>query len=888
MTAAAGRLVYIVCAEGDEALAEKLAGPVREAGYEVAHNGRVAVGDSLVGEAEKALTSGAPIILCATAKAVGSAWAHQIVNAAHGSDPVRVFAVQMERQAYVTHLALDGKVARYWDDSIQATRELVEALVKNHPPHSPAANLPAGSGQHYLDQATDLTVFDMAALERFRRALRDEYASRYPESLSPWDFLDQAGLRLGGRLTRTGALLFAKNPTVYCPTAQVKCAQYFGTERSAVRTIETIEIPVPDQIEAAFKFVQDRTRRGEAPAPDQPRSVPRYDYPMVAVREVIANALVHRDYARSDVCVHVRLFDDRLEVSSPGGWPERTLQPEVQYDLASFEGQSIKPNFRLASLVSMISLVEGEGSGIPTAVRACSEVSAPKPMVTHDGSFVTVTLRRAVQYAFSPRSHGTASTDDQVAVSTAYREGTRRAEIDRLLVGLTNAAGPHFWLVVGPPAIGKTWLLDRVTAELGAMGDARWGVRLVDVRRLPEHERGDVNALTARLFDEELPAEDGSDAARRIALRINRAKRLQLCLLDSAELLDEETTTALRTVLSDVYATVARSGIGNVRLAVIVASRRETGWLGVSPAPRLTSLSLRELTITDIESSLHELASEMDRRFSHIELADYARLVYQLSQGLPEPLKGCLQWIRTEEWLDMRRLQSRAAFEEIVQPYIKNELLAPESLFLQRREWPDHGLPFEHEALATAFEILAPYRMFTQSHLRHHYEDLAPSLQLVHWSMTDLLMAIGRTALLVRPLDEPWQEIHAPIRRLLYRHYYKTAEQQLAAHKTALGFVTRWADAQMGSEQVIGLIEYLWHEASILRLSAEPRFGELMLESAQRLTRSLGASSAYTAEELRAFAVDRIMADEELQDLLRPEPGLPERLAEVINSGRAG
>lgn len=111
-----GQTVYIVCAEGEGALAEQLAEPLREAGYQVAHDGTVAVGESLVGEAAKALESGSPIVLCATARAAGSQWAHRIVNAGHSGGPVRVFVVQMEKQAYVEHLALKAKVAKYCDE----------------------------------------------------------------------------------------------------------------------------------------------------------------------------------------------------------------------------------------------------------------------------------------------------------------------------------------------------------------------------------------------------------------------------------------------------------------------------------------------------------------------------------------------------------------------------------------------------------------------------------------------------------------------------------------------------------------------------------------------------------------------------------------------------
>src|SRR5215472_6371371 len=77
------RVVYVVCAEGDDALAAQLAGPLHEAGYEVAHNGTIAIGESRLSEAEKAIASGLPIILCATARAVGSGWSHRIINAAY-------------------------------------------------------------------------------------------------------------------------------------------------------------------------------------------------------------------------------------------------------------------------------------------------------------------------------------------------------------------------------------------------------------------------------------------------------------------------------------------------------------------------------------------------------------------------------------------------------------------------------------------------------------------------------------------------------------------------------------------------------------------------------------------------------------------------------------
>jgi len=287
-----GRAVYVVCAENEEALAERLAGPLRTAGYEVAHNGTIAVGESRLGEAEKALASGSPIVLCATAKAIGSAWAHQIINAAQGRVPTRVFVVQMERQAYVEPLALGGKIARYCDDPAQAIDELVRALARNFPPAQPASGqhheATTALSRHFLDQLTESTAVDIEALTQFRAEFREEIAERYPPTVTAWEFLSRESLWTDGRLTLTGALLFAMNPTAVCPTSMVKCVQYHGSDRTASRDIHTFDGTVPAQIVASRQFVADRVRSGEGPSAEHARLTAVYEYPMVAVREIIA------------------------------------------------------------------------------------------------------------------------------------------------------------------------------------------------------------------------------------------------------------------------------------------------------------------------------------------------------------------------------------------------------------------------------------------------------------------------------------------------------------------------------------------------------------------------------------------------------------------------
>jgi len=126
--------VLIAHAEGEEHLAEQLAEPLRSAGYEVAHQGTVLVGESVVEEASKVLSLGGPVVLCGTVEAVGTGWAHRLVNAARRhSSGVRVFPVQMEKKAYLEAIGFEAQTALYWQDPAKAVDNLLAALSRYYP-----------------------------------------------------------------------------------------------------------------------------------------------------------------------------------------------------------------------------------------------------------------------------------------------------------------------------------------------------------------------------------------------------------------------------------------------------------------------------------------------------------------------------------------------------------------------------------------------------------------------------------------------------------------------------------------------------------------------------------------------------------------------------------
>ncbi|MGW7205397.1 NACHT domain-containing protein [Streptomyces sp. NPDC054837] len=133
--------ILIAHAKGEEDLAETLAEPLASAGYEVLHHNAILVGESLADKASRAIAGGSPVVICGTVRAVGTSWARRLVNAARLHSGARIFAVQMEEDADLELLALDGKVALYWQDPARAVGELIDALTEYYPLDEPGESV---------------------------------------------------------------------------------------------------------------------------------------------------------------------------------------------------------------------------------------------------------------------------------------------------------------------------------------------------------------------------------------------------------------------------------------------------------------------------------------------------------------------------------------------------------------------------------------------------------------------------------------------------------------------------------------------------------------------------------------------------------------------------
>ena len=132
-------------------------------------------------------------------------------------------------------------------------------------------------------------------------------------------------------------------------------------------------------MEAAFQYVLEKINRGMRIQGMYRQD--RYELPVDSVREMIANSVAHRSYLEPGN-IQVALFDDRLEVTSPGMLLNGVSIKKMK------EGYSKPRNRAIASAFAYMKIIEKWGSGIPRILRECSEYGLPEPeFIDFDGDF---------------------------------------------------------------------------------------------------------------------------------------------------------------------------------------------------------------------------------------------------------------------------------------------------------------------------------------------------------------------------------------------------------------------------------------------------------------------------------------------------------------------
>ncbi|MCY4163355.1 MAG: putative DNA binding domain-containing protein [bacterium] len=220
---------------------------------------------------------------------------------------------------------------------------------------------------------TGIADLDTRRLEDYFMRIRGDAETPRPGS-EPWRRL-LCNLELAVETndetyaTVDGMLLFGQNSGRFLPQCGIRAVCFEGAEPTyATKSDESIKGPLvalfsaggelieTGVVERALDFVRRNT--GTSAVLQEGRRVSRPDFPETALREVIVNALAHRDYSITGADVLLSIFDDRIQVQSPGSLPN-TISIESMR-----EGARYARNQVMMSIMRDYGYVEGLGMGI--------------------------------------------------------------------------------------------------------------------------------------------------------------------------------------------------------------------------------------------------------------------------------------------------------------------------------------------------------------------------------------------------------------------------------------------------------------------------------------------------------------------------------------------
>ena len=246
-------------------------------------------------------------------------------------------------------------------------------------PHDGQAHWDAAPTQHRLHDATDTGFWDAESLTVFRqRARRNE---RLPEEIATeTDAQLLARLNLAtaqGRLKRAAVLLFHADPASVVTGASIKVG--FFRNHTELLYQDSIEGSLLNQIDKVLELLQSKYMQATISYRGEQR-LETLPLPKEALREAVANAIVHKDYS-SGIPIQISIYSDRLMIWNPGqlpaGWSEEQLRQKHP---------SVPRNPDLARVFFLSGLIESWGRGTQRILEVCRDKGTATPQIQQDGT----------------------------------------------------------------------------------------------------------------------------------------------------------------------------------------------------------------------------------------------------------------------------------------------------------------------------------------------------------------------------------------------------------------------------------------------------------------------------------------------------------------------
>lgn len=237
----------------------------------------------------------------------------------------------------------------------------------------------------------------------------------------PW--LRKQQLIVSEKPTVAGILLFADEPQVLIPKGAVKIYRYKTIEEEGTRDTLAfdpiaIEGSIYEQIRVAVSKTVELTEQIQMMTSE---GLQRIKYPHESLHEIITNAVLHRDYALNDD-VHVRIFDNRVEVESPGRLPAHITPANILAERFARNGKIVRLINKFPDAPN-----KDVGEGLNTAFLAMQKLRLRDPEIVERENSVLVLIR-----------HESLASPEQTIVEYLRSNDTINNSKARELTGITS------------------------------------------------------------------------------------------------------------------------------------------------------------------------------------------------------------------------------------------------------------------------------------------------------------------------------------------------------------------------------------------------------------------------------------------------------------------
>ena len=245
-------------------------------------------------------------------------------------------------------------------------------------------------GQRYFEDE----VVDYSNISDIDLSLVEEYKNIMDiTELSDEEVLRARNFMINGQITNAGILLFGNNPTKYLPQARLRVIKYngmfqkVGTDINIIKE-KTFDGAIPIIIREASEFIKTQLREFQYLDQDGKFKV-MPEYPEFAWFEGIVNALTHRNYSIRGEHIKVLIFDDRLEIISPG------LLPNI-VTIDNILNQRYSRNPRIARILSEFGWVKEMNEGVKRIYSEMEKLFLKEPKYSEPNSNVLLVLENNI------------------------------------------------------------------------------------------------------------------------------------------------------------------------------------------------------------------------------------------------------------------------------------------------------------------------------------------------------------------------------------------------------------------------------------------------------------------------------------------------------------